>query len=42
MGFYDRVALSRMIRWTAFTGRAAPPVLCLIPPLDSLTPAAIY
>ena len=23
MGFYDRVALSRMIRWTAFTDRAA-------------------
>lgn len=23
MGFYDRVALSRMIRWTAFSDRAA-------------------
>jgi hypothetical protein len=23
MGFYDCVALSRMIRWTAFTDRAA-------------------
>jgi hypothetical protein len=23
MGFYDRVAISRMIRWVAFTDRAA-------------------
>ena len=23
MGFYDRVALSRLIRWAAFTDRAA-------------------
>lgn len=23
MGFYDRVAISRMIRWTAFSDRAA-------------------
>ena len=23
MGFYDRVALSRMIRWTGFSDRAA-------------------